>query len=52
MYQNEQLYIKMEDLILRTFSGGLSCVKCHRLVPISKNQQKHGFRKHKIEIST
>jgi len=48
-YRNEQLYVKMEDIIVKTFSGGLECPKCGRLTSDSQTQRK-GFRNYKIQL--
>lgn len=48
-YTQDELYLKMKDVIVRVFSGGLQCPKCNRFTPESKVSNKIGFRE---KIST
>lgn len=41
-FQQDELYLKMEDVILRVFSGGIPCPKCKRLE--TKSHDRKGFR--------
>lgn len=43
-FQQDELYLKMEDVILRVFSRGIQCPKCKRLVTETKSHDRKGFR--------
>jgi len=43
-FAQDELYLKMEDVIVRVFSGGLQCPKCNRFTSEPKIPNKKGFR--------
>lgn len=51
-YVEVGLYVKMEDVIIMTFSGGLSCPKCGKLNTDSRTHDRKGFRPQKIPVQS
>ncbi len=47
-YTRDDFYLKMEEVIIMTFSGGLVCPKCNKLITDSHTHNKKGFRPQKV----
>lgn len=48
-YINDQLYVKMEDIIIKTFTGGWECPSCRRIISDQQTDLRN-TRKSKIQL--
>jgi len=48
-YENDHWYNKMEDIIVKVFTGGWQCPKCNKLISDFQTKRK-GFRDTKIQL--